>query len=249
MLFQLAHDDPKLLSDARTGIFLGFAKTFKNILYYDLESETVRTAQHVVFDEAMVDHPDPPPNARLLALSSPSDNVPVSIKHAITFKDLDFCFSPFTNTSLMTIHVDYDSEFPFGFDVSTCDILKHAFISVVHRSPISRLSLRSFKQKYLGSYIVSLHDHQVFYPRDVDAIFNSLRTLAHPPTEVNLIWLLSVAPMLLTMRVISLHCISDVSIHRVSSICPPDFPLLLVSRLVTSPMTDAERLLPKLTRS
>jgi hypothetical protein len=53
----------KLTSDARTGIFLGFAKTFKNIFYFDTSTETVKTAQHVVFDEAMIDHPSPPPNA------------------------------------------------------------------------------------------------------------------------------------------------------------------------------------------
>jgi hypothetical protein len=103
----------KLLSDARTGIFLGFSKTFKNIMYFDVDTETIKTAQHVVFDETMVDHPDPPPNARLLALSSPSDPVlPAAVSDAITFPDIDFCFSPFINTFLMNIQVDYSSDSP-----------------------------------------------------------------------------------------------------------------------------------------
>jgi hypothetical protein len=42
----------KPLSDARTGIFLGFARTTKNILYYELTTKKVKAAQHAVFDEA-----------------------------------------------------------------------------------------------------------------------------------------------------------------------------------------------------
>jgi hypothetical protein len=95
----------------------------------------------------MVDHPSPPPNARLLALSSPSDPVPVTISDAVQFHDIDFSFSPFTNTSLMLIDVDYGSNFPFGFFVATCLILKQAFLSELHRSPDSRTSLRSFRSK------------------------------------------------------------------------------------------------------
>jgi hypothetical protein len=111
------------------------------------------------------------------------------------------------------------------------------------------LSLRSFKQKYLGSYIVSLHGHQVFSPRDVTAILTSLRALAHPPTDVDLI----LAPERRTdvttpaRQHPPLH-LRRIDLRRVTSICPPNFPLLLVSRLVTTPMTDAERSLPKLTR-
>jgi hypothetical protein len=238
----------KLLSDARTGIFLGFAKTFKNIMYFDTDTETIKTAQHVVFDETMLDHPSPPPNARLLALSSPSDPVPASLSDAITFHDIDFCFSPFTNTSLMSITVDYASNFSFGFSVSNCSILQCAFISEIHRSPVPRLSLRSFRTKYLGAYVISIHGHQVFYPRDVDHVLDSLRALAHPPPNVDLI----LAPERRTdvngpSQQPPLH-LRRIDIHRISFICPPHFPLLHVSRLVTTPMTDAERALPKLTR-
>ena len=58
----------KITPDARKGIFLGYSRTMKNILYYDLASELVKTAQHVVFDEAMNDLPADakPLNARLL---------------------------------------------------------------------------------------------------------------------------------------------------------------------------------------
>jgi hypothetical protein len=38
----------------------------KNILYFDVVTETVKTAQHVAFDEVMHDLVDKPPFARLL---------------------------------------------------------------------------------------------------------------------------------------------------------------------------------------
>ena len=56
----------KLVSDTRAGIFFGFSKTMKNVLYYDTESEVVKLLQHVVFDEAMNDVDASSPNACLL---------------------------------------------------------------------------------------------------------------------------------------------------------------------------------------
>jgi hypothetical protein len=39
--------------DARTGIFLGYAQTLKNLLYFDLESHEVKSAQHARYDECI----------------------------------------------------------------------------------------------------------------------------------------------------------------------------------------------------
>lgn len=71
----------KLLSDSRVGIFLGFSKTMKNILYYDLKSHEVKSAQHVAFDEAMHDLSDAekPPNARLLSTVARDSTVDRSV--------------------------------------------------------------------------------------------------------------------------------------------------------------------------
>jgi hypothetical protein len=60
------HCDAKAVSNTCISIFLGFSKTIKKIIYYDIESETVKEAQHVWFDEGM-NHPlEKPPNAHLL---------------------------------------------------------------------------------------------------------------------------------------------------------------------------------------
>jgi hypothetical protein len=49
------HRPDKAVHDTRTGIFLGYAQTMKNILYYDLETKTIRHCNHVEFDEGMRD--------------------------------------------------------------------------------------------------------------------------------------------------------------------------------------------------
>jgi len=53
----------KLCSDTQTGVFLGYSQTMKNILYYDTISQQVKTALHVVFDEAMNNSDIKTPNA------------------------------------------------------------------------------------------------------------------------------------------------------------------------------------------
>mgnify|MGYP002176410837 CR=1 FL=1 len=50
------HPD-KPVSNSCTGIFLGFHKTHRNVLYYDINTTTVKWTQHVTFDEGMNDLP------------------------------------------------------------------------------------------------------------------------------------------------------------------------------------------------
>jgi hypothetical protein len=58
--------DAKAVSDTCVGIFLGFSMTMKKVIYYDIESENVKEAQHVRFNEGMNDLLEKPPNAHLL---------------------------------------------------------------------------------------------------------------------------------------------------------------------------------------
>ena len=58
----------KALDKACTGIFLVYAQSMKNALYLDLATSSVKSCQHVAFDESFNDLPAAmkPPNARLL---------------------------------------------------------------------------------------------------------------------------------------------------------------------------------------
>ena len=58
--------DSKLKVHARAGIFLGYKRSMRHAYYYDLETKTVKTARHVVFDEGMNDLKNPPPFVHFL---------------------------------------------------------------------------------------------------------------------------------------------------------------------------------------
>jgi hypothetical protein len=64
----------KLDDDSRKGIFLGFARSMNNAL---LESQSVRSCQHIVFDESMadLDPAEQPPNARAQHMENTPDHL------------------------------------------------------------------------------------------------------------------------------------------------------------------------------
>ena len=175
------HRPDKLLSDARVGIFLGYSKTLSNVLYYDTVTETIKTAQHVAFDESMNDLDDKPPNARLLdGLRNARPDV---LDFSLSMPDLDVASCPFTGLSTVTVSLELESDAPFGFVVDACRRLQRAFVTSISRAA-TRQSLRSFRKKYLGSYVVSINDEPVFSVADVARIAERLRALPTVPDTV-----------------------------------------------------------------
>ena len=134
----------KALSDARVGIFLGYANTMKNALYCNLEHETIKTCQHVIFDEAMNDLEEKPPNARLLASLKPGapDDVDLNVK----FPDLEVSRQPFTEFVTVNAPLDLPDDRPIGFRLQTCTRLRRAFVSEIDRQRWNR-SLQSVSKK------------------------------------------------------------------------------------------------------
>jgi hypothetical protein len=123
-----------------------------------------------------------------LSIDFPAASAMSDLHEVISFDDIEVLLTPFYDTVTIDVRLDLAHEFPLGFSVSTCSVLHQAFISELHRSPLPRISLRLFHQKYLGAYLVSLHGAPIFYPRDVDSVLTSLRALAHSPTEVTLVF-------------------------------------------------------------
>jgi hypothetical protein len=122
----------KFVDDSRKGVFLGYAQTMKNIIYFDLESETVKTAQHVIFDESMNDIANKPPNARLLNMELDNLNEIDFVDLRETFPDIDITFSPFTKLVTIIFHPDFnDFDTPLGFEYLQCPHLRRPFISTV----------------------------------------------------------------------------------------------------------------------
>ena len=174
----------KIVSDARVGIFLGFAKTMKNILYYDSVTETVKTAQHVAFDEVMHDLDDKPPNARLL--DGIRNARPDVLDFTMPVPDLEVSPRPFTTFSTVTVSIDPAADSPLGLGFDTCSRLKRVFVSAVHR-PAAGSNLRAFRRQHLGSYVVSINDVPVFSVSDLESLVTSLLAQPSIPATVDLV--------------------------------------------------------------
>jgi hypothetical protein len=238
--------------NSRTGIFLGFAKTLKTIIYFDTESETIKTAQHVIFDESMNDLETPPPNARLLGMSLDTVNDADFIDLNDSFPDIDITSTPFTNTEIVLFPVDLaDIDHPLGFSYKLCPRLHRPFIDSIIRSPSPRQSLRAFRNKYLGAFITIVNAQPVFTYNDINNAIQNLRALREPPTHIEI----SLAPERLTdlndhaPPPLHLRQIDLDNIARIENSIPSNpYSLLLVNRLQTDGMIPEERALTKLTR-
>jgi hypothetical protein len=171
----------KPLSDACTGIVLGFARTTKNILYYDLKTNKVKTAQHVVFDEAMNDVPIEKRsfNARLLNAGGDVASVDL-VDVSATYPDLDVSFKT------MTFPLNLEADDPLGFHLVECDQLKRGFLELISVAPIGR-TLKKARSEFGHSYIVSVNGTPVFSPHDVDVVIETLRESPAPPSTVEVV--------------------------------------------------------------
>jgi hypothetical protein len=108
----------KVIADSCTGIFLGFSKTMKNILYFDLETETVKDAQHVAFDESMNDlkESDKPPNACILDCLKRGAN-PDLLDLDLPLLNLHVSLHPFNDITTFMVAIDFKNETcPLGLE-------------------------------------------------------------------------------------------------------------------------------------
>ena len=177
----------KALSDSRTGIFLGFTKTMRNVLYYDTVSELVKTTQHCAFDEAMNDlaHGKKPPNARLLDGIRTGETLDYMGTDTYS-SSLEVVATPFTALDSITVTFDPSEDHPIGLEYAQCSKLDRAFISDVHSSPVGHRA-RTFMRKYKGSYIVSVANTPVFTPDDIDKVLITLSQLDDPPLTLTIV--------------------------------------------------------------
>jgi hypothetical protein len=73
------HRPAKPEIDAPTGIFLGYVQTLKNLLYFDLDSHKVKSAQHARYDEGTKDVADPAPITRLVRFAGRGEPFPTEV--------------------------------------------------------------------------------------------------------------------------------------------------------------------------
>lgn len=185
------HRPAKLQHDARPGIFLGYSRTMRDALYFDSTTKHVLDTQHIAFDEAMNDlaDADKPPNARLLSRSSDGKLPSVladTFRLPVSVPDLEVQTGPFCEIVDLDLPFDPSHAQPLGVEYRKCDRFLRAYLSDVHVSPPGFRSLRAFKKRYLGAYIIRVGDVPVFSPDQVDKALADLASSSSPPDTVTL---------------------------------------------------------------
>jgi hypothetical protein len=180
----------KLHADTRRGIFLGYAQTFKNALYYDKTTEAIKICQHVAFDETMADlaFPARSPNSQML--QTIKDGTPLDTLNMATpshHLDLDVHIHPFTAFQTITMPLDVDASHPLHIEVANCSDLGRAFITKIHLGPVGHRSLRGFRTATIGAYVVEVNGHPVFTGDEVRKVIDQLSLSAQPLTSVDIL--------------------------------------------------------------
>ena len=172
----------RLKNHAKRGIFLGFLpNTTKNILWYDPETNRVKIAFHVRFDEGMNDLAlaDVPPNVRHLHRVHDGQPIPADLDETVV--------PPFGLTSRPFLHevdkgLTVDCAAPhFGFLLRTDTATQRVYVSeIAPRSTASRLcsSHRASQRKFVGAFITSIDDVPIFSLAQAQREFSRLRSTA-----------------------------------------------------------------------
>ena len=168
----------KLFPNSRKEIFLGFLPdTTKNILWYDAETDKIKIASHVRFDEGMNDLPvaSVPPNVQ--HLQRIRNNFPIPAYTAYTsLAEFTFTGNPFSQTLTKPLCVRCNHP-TFGLRIALDVHNNRAFVSdILPRSSAAALfsTLKATKNKLKGAYVTAADDTVVFTEHDVYSVFRRL---------------------------------------------------------------------------
>ena len=161
----------KLDTHHRTGIFIGYANTMRNIFWYDADTNRVKIATHFRFDEGMTDLPEPTPNIKILQRYD--ENLPITMED-IDPPDLDFAIEPTPFRELDTVKITVTCEHPsVGIEIGECHIRGRAYVrSIAPNTSVS--AIRNFKRKYIGAFIVEINKCPVFDVDDATTAFQKV---------------------------------------------------------------------------
>jgi hypothetical protein len=98
-----------------------------NALYYDLETQSVRSCQHIVFNKGMadLDPAEQPPNARALHMENTPDHLDDIILEGIDDDDaFGVSFPPSPFESMMEVTFPLDAAGNPGFEFADCDLMR-----------------------------------------------------------------------------------------------------------------------------
>jgi hypothetical protein len=189
---------------SRHGIFLGFTDTFKQIHYED-ETGHIKTASHVVFDEAENNRTpkERSPNAQLLFNATARDVEGLeadNLRLDEAMPDFKIVDNPWDN--LKTIKVDLKWDYdeadnrPLGFSIQDCQYMHRPFIVADknRRKPDALLhhpkgyTRDSFIKLIKGAYILKVNDVPTTRVEDIENMIYKWQDMSDEerPTQVTL---------------------------------------------------------------
>ena len=176
----------KAVSDVKTGIFLGYSRTMKTALVYNVQTGKVVESQHVAFDEGFNGEDNVPPNAKLLKASGMD---PEELESSMDFRgdveSLEVDPSPFTRLEEVTMPCNWGEETALGLEFSKCSRMLRAFISHIDKGIAAKgLKNRAFHRKYLGAYVVEVQGEPVYSVDDIVNVLDNLALEKPPPATV-----------------------------------------------------------------
>ena len=178
----------KLKPNARKGIFLGFLpSTTRNITWFDPETDRVKIATHVRFDEGMNDIPmdATPPNVQHLQRSELGERFPSESQETSVDK-FHFRLDPFTVTLNKDLTVSCDDP-TFGLEIARDITNNRAFIAdIKDRSSGSKLcsSHKATRRKLKGAFIVSIDNKPIFTKDDALSALRELKSKKAPKFSI-----------------------------------------------------------------
>ena len=173
--------DSKLEVNARAGIFLGYKKSMRNAIYYDLDTKTIKTARHIAFDEGMQDMDDPPPFVRYI--KDPESPPPEDIVDLDNTDDFSVVPSAFNDITEVECNYSPDAEHPLGFQVGRDPRFLRAFATSFNR-PFGKFDTDKANKKFVGSYIIKIGNYPVFSPDDIARVLDEYSRMSSPPSTL-----------------------------------------------------------------
>ena len=162
------------------GIFLGYLpNTTVNVLWFDPNTQRVKIAKHVRFDEGMNDLPfeDIPPNVQHLQRIQMGVPIPAETEDT-TIDEFAFFTNPFSNTITKKAKVQCQNP-TLGITVGTDALLNRAYISDIKQNSSAARLFSSYKatcNKIRGAYIVKINDSPIFTQEDALTALNTIST-------------------------------------------------------------------------
>ncbi len=172
--------DNKLQVHANTGIFLGYKKSMRNAVYYDVDTKTIKTARHIAFDEAVRDTADPPPYVHYLRESKLEAEPDVDLD---LLPDLSIIPSPFNSVTEVDCEFRPDDSHPLGFQYGNDPRYLRAYATAFNRA-FGKFDSTSANRKFIGSYILKVGNFPTFSPNDVASAVRYYAKLKEPPDKL-----------------------------------------------------------------